>query len=138
MKPENREIFEENRKHYDTLVNAGYMVHLSGRDRSNIVKAMSEEFQPGYSADLWCPTCVANMMHQIYRRYLQFLEEEKMELERALASAAMAGMKVAVIDLKDAEFVDLSPPVVADAPPTDTVIQTKANFPSHKKNHRRP
>lgn len=118
MKDENRKIFEENRKHYDTLVNAGYMVHLSGGDRSNLVKAMSEEFQAGYSADLWCPPCVSNMMHQVYRRYLAFLEEEKRQQEQVQVPP---------------ELEPMPPTISPDAQP----IQTKANFPSHKQNHRR-
>lgn len=129
MKPENRQIFEENEKHWETLEKAGYLVHLSGRDRSNLVKAMNEEFQPGYTADLWCPTCVANMLRQVYRRYHQFVEQEKQqqELEKLLAEKTT----VAVLDLKNAEVIRLGPPE-----PTTPPVQTKANFPSHKNRRR--
>lgn len=149
MKPENRQIFEENYKHYNTLVNAGYMVHLSGRDRSNLVKAMSEEFQPGYTADLWCPPCVANMMHQVYRKYLPFVEEEQLQERQKELSERLDHLKdegkvivmspdaeVKIIDLNDpaADFAD---PVADFAEPEPPVIQTKANYPSHKQNYRR-
>lgn len=77
MKPENRKIFEDNKIHWETLTKAGYLKHLSGRERSDLVKAFSEEFQPGYHADLWCPNCVANMITYVYRFYFEYIEKEK-------------------------------------------------------------
>lgn len=139
MKDENRQIFEENLRHYHTLVNAGYMVHLSGRDRSSLVKAMSEEFQPGYSSDLWCPPCVANMMHQVYRRYLQFVDEERKQEEvRRFQSAAEAQPPTNFTPEEIAKMLeprDMPVPEPVEEPKLP--IQTKANFPSHKHQPRR-
>lgn len=120
MKPENRQIFEENKIHWETLTKAGYLKHLSGPARSNLMRAMSEEFQPGYTADLWCPTCVSNMIIQVYRRYNEFVEQEQ-----AVARAT-------ILANEPAEEPPIIPPV--DFHPLEPV-QTKANFPSHK--HRR-
>jgi len=151
MKPENRQIFEDNRKHHDTLVKAGYLKHLSGLDRSNLVKAMSEEFQPGYTADLWCPPCVSNMILQVYRRYDQFLEEEKRletvtrlaEIEKA-AAKLIEGSEAKANELIDHSIQAAEQTTGDDLPEPESKdeaeqppIQTKANFPSHKHHRRR-
>lgn len=154
MKQENRQIFEENLQHYWTLERAGYMVHLSNRDRSNLVRAMSEEFQPGYTADLWCPPCVANMMRQVYRRYLAWKDEEQKQRLAALTlpDSSMVNEPDNIHASADAiveVFSELFPapdeiePEQPDPLPNEpevkaeTPVQTKANFPSHKQNHRR-
>lgn len=73
MKPENRKFLDDNRHHHTTLVRAFYLRHLDGNTRSMMQQVMAEEFQPGYSADLWCPTCCADMVLAVYRRYDEWL-----------------------------------------------------------------
>lgn len=81
MKPENRKFLDDNRHHHNTLVNAGYLRHLNANERDGMQRVMSEEFQKGYTADLWCPDCVAEMVKRLYNEYDKFLERERVELE---------------------------------------------------------
>jgi hypothetical protein len=66
MNPANKAKLEEYRQYWLTLKNAGYMMGLSGNVRDNMVRIMGEEFRPGYTADLWCPPCVADMVTALY------------------------------------------------------------------------
>jgi hypothetical protein len=75
MKPENKKFLEENKHHWITLRDAQYLRHLNGNERSGMQRVMSEEFRPGYTADLWCPTCVAEMVKSLYRHYEAWLEK---------------------------------------------------------------
>lgn len=136
MKPENRQIFEENLTHWETLTKAGYLKHLSGRDRSNLVKAMNEEFQPGYTADLWCPTCVSNMILHVYRRYHEFIAEEKRQQEEMARMLVLTNIPAPEEPVKTVDpLEEVKPP--ADPEEPKPVIQKQANFPSHKQNRRR-
>lgn len=160
MKPENRQIFEENRIHWETLTKAGYLKHLSGPARSGLMRAMSEEFQPGYTADLWCPTCVSNMILQVYRRYNEFVEQEKQQEEARQHQAAANPQPPTDLTAEEIQkmmepielppFEELFPnpdPPEEVKPPADPQpeldpeppppsVQTKANFPSHKNRKR--
>lgn len=69
MKLENREFLDTNRHHYTTLVNAGYVQHLDQHTRENILRIIHEEFAPGYLAQLWCQSCVADLIKFAYVQY---------------------------------------------------------------------
>lgn len=73
MKPENKKFLDDNRRYHTTLVQAHFMAMLDGNTRSEFVRVMNEEFQPGYTADLWCPPCVSDMVLAVYRRYDEYL-----------------------------------------------------------------
>lgn len=109
MKPENKAFLDSNRHHHDTLVKAFYLRHLDGNTRSEMQRIMSEEFQPGYTSDLWCAPCVSDMVLALYRRYDEWL----------------------VANPPPVEMVE---PVIVN--PSES-IQVKANFPSHKNYRRR-
>lgn len=78
MKPENKAFLEANRHHWITLRDAFYVRHLDGNTRSEMQRIMGEEFRPGYTSDLWCPTCVADMVRAVYQEF------EKWEHQQAL------------------------------------------------------
>lgn len=69
MKPENKQFLEDNYHHWKTLRDAQYLKGLNGHEREGMQRVMSEEFQPGYTADLWCPVCAADMVRLLYTRY---------------------------------------------------------------------
>ena len=121
MKPENKAFLEENRKHWFTLRDAKYLRHLDGNTRSRMVQVMSEEFQPGYTADLWCAPCVSEMVTTLYRRFEEW--------EAAQVPEPPSLLDPEYPDPNNLQF-DSSNPLAAP-----TII--KANFPSHKKHHRR-
>lgn len=73
MKPENKKFLDDNRHHHDTLVKAFYLRSLSGETRSRMQQIISEEFQPGYSTDLWCGPCVSDMVLKLYRHYDEWI-----------------------------------------------------------------
>lgn len=76
MKPENKAFLDANRHHYDTIIKAGYVKHLNAHERERMVRVMNEEFQPGYTADLWCPPCVFDMVKLLYQRYDAWLASQ--------------------------------------------------------------
>jgi hypothetical protein len=74
MNQANRKLLDEYRQYHTTLVKAGYMMGLSSDTRDNMARIMSEEFQPGYATDLWCPPCVSDMVLLLYRYYDAWIE----------------------------------------------------------------
>lgn len=76
MKAENKQFLEENRHHHDTLVKAFYLRSLSAETRTRMQQIISEEFQPGYHADLWCGPCVSEMVLKLYRHYDEWLAQQ--------------------------------------------------------------
>lgn len=63
------DFLEENRYHYNLLVNAGMVRHLDGATRQRMQDIISKYFIRGYTADLWCPTCVMDMLKKCYELY---------------------------------------------------------------------
>lgn len=108
MKPENKAFLEANRTHWITLRDAFYIRHLDGNTRSEMQRIMGEEFRPGYTSDLWCGVCVADMVRALYQEF------EKWEAANPPEPVQVLGGPEPVI-----------PPV-----------QVKANFPSHKNRRR--
>lgn len=98
MKTENRKFLDDNYHHWITLRDAFYIRHLDGNTRSNMMRIMAEEFWPGYTSDLWCPTCVADMVKLLYQRYDKWIlenpdpasvpEPEKLPAPEAITVAA--------------------------------------------------
>lgn len=83
MKPENKQFLDDNRHFHDTLIKAFYMKGLNANQREGMVRVMREEFQPGYSTDLWCPPCVSDMVKLLYRLYDDLLAKQTKEPEPA-------------------------------------------------------
>lgn len=125
MKPENRKFLEDNEHTWITLRDAGYMMGLDGNTRSEMVRVLSEEFQPGYATDLWCPPCVADMVTLLYRYFNDWRERNK-----APAVDPLHSQKAEMIT--DLLAKQEEPPALK-AP----AIQVKANFPKHNQNNRR-
>ena len=69
MKPENISFLEANYHHWITLRDAFYLRGLNGQEREGMQRVMAEEFQPGYTCDLWCPSCCMDMVKALYTRY---------------------------------------------------------------------
>lgn len=76
MKPENRALLNQWRHHHETLTKAFYMRGLNAHEREGMQRIMREEFQPGYSTDLWCPPCVSDMVKKLYRHYDEWLAKQ--------------------------------------------------------------
>jgi len=130
MKPENKAFLEENRKHWITLRDAKYLRHLDGNTRSRMVQVISEEFQPGYTADLWCAPCVSEMITTLYRRFEEWEAAQPVFTIDPNPEPILEG-QAEVIEFK--ENGEITKTVELFTPP----IHVKANFPSHKKHHRR-
>lgn len=76
MNPENKQFIDDSFSHFLVLERAFYLRGLSGTVRLNMQRVISEEFHPGYSADLWCPQCAADMVLKLYRHYHDWLKRE--------------------------------------------------------------
>lgn len=73
MKKETIDFLDANKHHYDLLIRAQYVKHLDGATRQGLLDA-AKEFSPGFNADLWCPTCVADMLKRVYGWYDEWLD----------------------------------------------------------------
>jgi hypothetical protein len=76
MTQESREFLNNNRHHYDLLVNAGYMRHLDYATREGILQVIRREFDGGYLVNQACAECVANMMKFAYTQYDKWLAKQ--------------------------------------------------------------
>lgn len=131
MKPENKAFLEANRHHWITLRDAQYCRHLDGATREGMRRVMAEEFRPGYSADLWCPPCVAEMVTQLYRDF------EKWEAANPPVFAIVESPEPIPEGHAEVLEVKENGEGVKTVEPFTPPIQTNANFPSHKKHPRR-
>lgn len=83
MTPENIQFLNDNRHHYETLVKAFYLRSLSAVTRTRMQQIIADEFQKGYSTDLWCGPCVTDMVLKLYRHYDEWLLKQANEATRA-------------------------------------------------------
>lgn len=81
MKPENLKFLEDTYHHWQTLRDAQYLKGLNGHEREGMQRVMAEEFRPGYTADLWCPSCVADMVRLLYTSYDQWKIDNPVKIE---------------------------------------------------------
>jgi len=139
MKPENKVFLEENRKHWITLRDAKYLRHLDGNTRSRMVQVMSEEFQPGYTADLWCAPCVSEMIATLYRRFEEWEAAQEKALQEVMTSINSNPPVLIQITEAEKQAMEEMAKALEEAANTTTVkpLQVQANFPSHKKHPRR-
>lgn len=77
MTTESQAFLDNNRYHYNWLVNAQMVKHLDGATREGLLQVIRKEFDPGYPCDLWCGNCVANMLRYAYVQYDQWLSRVK-------------------------------------------------------------
>lgn len=128
MKPENKAFLEANRTHWITLRDAFYLRGLDGNTRSAMQRIMGEEFRPGYTSDLWCPTCVADMVRALYQEF------EKWEARQTPAIEEFAKKKREIIERWMRENGEKGETPTPE--PEKTIQPVKANFPSHKNRRR--
>lgn len=75
MTEANKKAFEDNRHHYLTLKNAGYLRGLNQHEKNNLLKAAREEFYGDkYSPDMWCAPCLVDFINGIYRQYDEWVK----------------------------------------------------------------
>jgi hypothetical protein len=80
MKAENKQILDEYRPYHIQAINAGTF-RGDGMVRENMCRIMSEEFQPGYTTDLWCAPCVFSMIKLLYRHYDEWLARQPVTVQ---------------------------------------------------------
>ncbi len=73
---EDRQFLEDNRDHYNTLINADYMRGLSGETRSRMQSIIRQYWESTYHTDLWCPPCIAEMVKKLYKLYDEWLAQQ--------------------------------------------------------------
>jgi hypothetical protein len=130
MKPENKKFLEDNRQHWITLRDAFYLRGLDGNTRSRMMQVMAEEFRPGYTADLWCPPCVSEMITTLYRHF---------EAWEAAQAEAMAMLEMELNSLPP-QVIELTEAEKRSAEELTLELNKRieaANFPSHKHKHHR-
>lgn len=129
MKSENKAFLEANRHYWITLRDAHCMMGLSGNTRDSMQRIMGEEFRPGYVTDLWCPTCVADMVAAVY------FEFEKWEANEAAKVQALPDPRTKLLADLLSDAKEDTPEKEKPAAPAK-IFTTKATFPSHKNRRR--
>lgn len=77
MTPDDIQFLNDNRHHYDTLIKAFYLRSLSAGVRSRMQQIIADEFQKGYSTDLWCGPCVTDMVLKLYKHYDEWIQQNQ-------------------------------------------------------------
>lgn len=96
MKAENKAFLDANRHHYDTFIKAQFIKHFDGNTSGTMLRIIQEEFNPGYFQNLWCSSCVADMLVYCYRMYDKWLKEnpEPVEEPVEVVPASIAGLTI--------------------------------------------
>jgi hypothetical protein len=84
MQLKNYIYLKQNEHHWRTLRDAQFIKHLNQHEKEGLERVMAEEFSPNYRADLWCPTCVGEMVRELYTRFESWVslnEKEAKKLE---------------------------------------------------------
>jgi len=76
MRQADIDFLEANRHHHTALVQAGIVRHLDGNTRSEIQRIIGEYWRKGYTADIWCSPCCADMLRLCYKFYDDYLNEK--------------------------------------------------------------
>lgn len=69
MNEANKNLLDQCRPFYDMLIRTETMQGMSSYQLSELQRVNSEEFHPGYRANLSCPPCVADFVKLVYRSY---------------------------------------------------------------------
>lgn len=74
MKQESIDILERQKKHWEQFQIAEYM-KPSYSEQQEIERVVREEWKPGYTENLWCAACVAEMYKTAYNNYAEYLKK---------------------------------------------------------------
>ena len=62
--------FLEENKHFKEIYSQELIARtMNMRERVRMEKIIHEEFEPGFTADLWCEPCVREMILKAYKHY---------------------------------------------------------------------
>jgi len=115
---EDIQFIENNRRHYDTWLSAQYVKHLDGATRNGMLAIIRRYFAGNYIADVWCQSCVANMLVYLYTQYDRY-------------TAGSVGAKPLYIknDMElIGDFIGAIPAICTLAETTPVVMQVKENM----------
>lgn len=97
MKAENKAYLDANRHYYTILIQAGIIKHLDGHTRENLLRIIREEFAPNYLINLWCQSCIADLLKFAYMQYDKWLAENPepvAEIATEVVPASIAGLTI--------------------------------------------
>lgn len=88
MTDSNKAILDELRPFHTSLVGPAQTLRgLNQHQKNNLVNiARQEFFGDKYSPDLWCPSCVGDMIKQVYGAYDKWLSEQTLIVETSFPS----------------------------------------------------
>lgn len=66
MDQRNREKLEQHRSKLALWINDN-TCNLDGQEKQDILDVIRAEFNPGYTVNLWCGSCVVSMMEYAFR-----------------------------------------------------------------------
>lgn len=77
MKPENTAYLEAHRGVWTMYEKAQIIVHMDQALKEGLLRVIREEFDPGYLANLWCGSCVVDMLKYVYTQYEAWLKAQE-------------------------------------------------------------
>ena len=80
MKKENKEFLDSNRHFYEQMLRADTLSGLGHQTKTEMERVMRDEFNPGYTADLNCATCIFEMVKRLYHNYDRWLSDNPIKV----------------------------------------------------------
>lgn len=65
-------FLNHNRPHYDTLMQADFLTNIDYSVKNGLLD-IARVFSPGYDSNLWCGSCVVELVKFVYSQYDQWL-----------------------------------------------------------------
>lgn len=128
MKTENIQFLEDNRHHYQTYQKAQVLTHFDFPTRQRLYAIAKEDLGYQEAGNLWCQSCIADLLVYTYREYDKWLEKQPKE-EVKLSAYMNKNEKAAL----EALAVESENYVMAGSPVADLEGQVKAEtFPVHE------
>lgn len=79
MNEQNRQILEDGRKYHALILQGMGPYGISYREKTELVRVISEEFHPGFTSNLDCDPCINDLVVKAYMFYDKFLSNETSE-----------------------------------------------------------
>jgi hypothetical protein len=100
MKKENLELAIKHLYHFETLEKGEYVNNLDNQVKDDLVKIGREEFFGiGWNPDMWCGSCIARAIKDIYERIYNYLTHHRPKAEFDYASLQLIQFKCDVIKI---------------------------------------
>lgn len=76
MTDENKAFLEEYYPFYQKFMKTQELRGMGGYERQSMQRIANQEWNTGWSVDLWCNTCFVDFFKDVFKRYEQWMAEQ--------------------------------------------------------------